>query len=314
MSNSRFGGASPGSNTPLPGPEIFGFPTETALELSRALENVRPISHRISVDGQVLQGLIGIFPLLERTHAGEKIPLGEVRAHEDSIKQIVHPFVDKHIPDNPIARSLGRFGKFAIDHLVELGFDQATAFAMSVAREYVPRAEPYVKLISGFDNPRQQFLEEIEAANLAILSAVESEGEQPGARTVARAIRKTLFEGILSGSDETRESFPIFSGSLAIRNTRARQMRFSERRIAALAPGILMMLDAPLPPDERRNRFIQSAKDNPIDSSSSPVSQQEIEAFSRSAPVILLAARDLIPQTGDEVIARFEEIKEFLKA
>lgn len=317
MPESHLGGIFFDAEPPKPPEEIFGFSTDAALKLGWALEGVSPVSRRLSADGHVLQGVIELFPLMEKVQAGENVTPQDVRPYRSAIKRVVHPIetADEILKTLSIIPPFA-LGRVALNKFLEREFVKKVPVATAKAREYIPRAEPYVELMARFDNPRNEFIDEIRAINADVLSAVTARGPEPSAREAAQGIRQVLFGELLQNPGAVAASLPMLSGALMIRNQRARPVRvLSEPLISALAPAILTMLAAPLPKEERRPDIVASiTRASAGDHLPHPLRHDQIHAFAEAAPVLLPSMRDLIPTDGREITERFEQVKEFLRA
>jgi hypothetical protein len=295
--------------------QIFGFPTEKLLEAADAATSLGPISRRIGQDGRIVGGLIGLFPLLEKLQDDEEISSGDINAHRSDIEDVVHPLVDEFMPSSRLLRPLGAFGKITLDLIVEKEFQHIVPFAMKKARGYVPRATPYVDVMAGFDNPRQQFTDEINAINRMVIADIDDKtaGKPISPLAAARSLRDILLRGLLGNPHEMEDELPAFSRLIAIRNSRAGSPgRVDLSEIAALSPGILQMLSSLDPEAERRQDILDGLKANPAPADTHPIDREEIESFEQAAPLIVPIVRDLIPKTGAEIQEKFEEVKAFL--
>jgi hypothetical protein len=185
---------------------------------------------------------------------------------------------------------------------------------MQKAKDYVPRAEPYMAVMSGFENPRQQFTDEVNALNSMVIEDIEgrSVGE-PTPFTAGRSLRGVLLSDLLRDPDAAASDLPILSNLRARRNSRAdvgKEVELSE--LAALAPGVMMMLGSLAPQDGRRPDIIKALKENPLPEDAHSIDREDLDRFERSAPMILPITRALIPQTGAEIQEKFEQVKAFL--
>lgn len=299
---------------PTGSPEaIFGFPSEKLQEAANAVRGMSPISPRISQDGRILGGLVGLFPLLEKLRAGEKIGRGDLHAHRSDIEDVVHPLVDEFMPASVFLRPLGALGKVTLDFVVEKEFEHIVPFAMKQAKGYIPRAEPYIYTIAAFTNPRHQFVNEVNTANRMVTAAIDESGEETDAFTAGRSLQDIIFRKLLHDPQSLASDLPAFSRLVAIRNSRANAGKDVDLvELAALAPGIMQMLGSLAPEEEQRPDIIEALKQNPLPGDSHSFDAQELSAFEQAAPVILPMARDLIPESGDGLRQALEEVKVFL--
>jgi hypothetical protein len=277
--------------------QIFGFPSEKLLEAADAARSVGPISRRIGQDSRILGGLIGLFPLLEKLHDEEDISSGDINSHRSDIEDVVHPLVDEFMPSSRLLKPLGAFGKITLDLIVEREFEHIVPFAMKKARDYVPRAAPYVDVMAGFDNPRQQFTDEINAINKMVIADMDDRSAgKISPLGAARSLRDILLRGLLGNPDEMEDELPAFSRLIAIRNSRAGSTsRVDLSEIAALSPGILQMLGSLAPESEQRQDILDRLKENPVSADTHSIDLEEIDSFEQAAPLILPIVRDLIP-------------------
>ncbi|HEX5456425.1 MAG TPA: hypothetical protein VFW77_03610 [Candidatus Saccharimonadales bacterium] len=295
--------------------QIFGFPTEKLAEIATAARSMNPISERIGQDGRILGGLIGLFPLLEMLHENREISPQAIEAHRSDIEDIVHPLVDEFIPSSRLFKPLGAIGKVTLDTVVEKEFPHIVPLAMRKAEGYIPRATPYIDVLAGFYNPRQQFADEVNAINRMVIADMDSRaaGKPISPLSAGRSLRNILLRGLLGKPDDMTDELPALSRLMAIRNSRAGipgSAGLSE--IAALASGILQMLGSLTPESERRQDILDALKENPVPEDTHSFDGAEIDSFEQTAPLVLPMVRDLIPKTGAAVRTKFEEVKAFL--
>jgi hypothetical protein len=300
--------------------EVFGFPTAAALELGTALDDMRRATGGVfGASGSLVTGALELFPLVARIQAEETVTADELQEHEAAVQE-VSPFLGtgghtilKLLNAIPPVELLGRivFRRDSGDAQAPPRLDPAVILAG--ASEFIPRAEPYVELLAGFPDPRAAFVEEIGRLNEDVLTAAAARRPEFGAKEAGAAIREVT--GDLVEVPGTVDGLPMLSGLLTIRQRRGRPLKLPPETVTAVtAPEILTLLDAPLPEAGRHPEIIEAVRRRPVAAArvAELMRGRELQALRAAAPRLLPGLRDLLPEEGAELRARFEEIRSFL--
>lgn len=297
--------------------DVFGFPTDKVLELGQALDHMHTATGGMfGSSGGMVTGAVELFPLVERFRDGEPVDIHELSSHEEAIRNIspllaAEESVLRLLSVIPRMETLGRivFGAARQRHVEP---DLAAILGQSSA--IIPRIEPYVELLAGFENPRAAFVGDIRMINRGVLSVAAQRRSDFGAKEVAVAVHEVASDVI----EEPEDSgvFPLVSGLLAVRQHHSRQLRLPPQTVIAMAaPEILTALAAPLTEVEQVPDIIEQVRSHPV--AVAHVAHlfrgNEFKALRTAAPVLLTSFRDLLPDTGQEISSSFEKAKEFLE-
>ncbi len=315
--------------------EVFGINTRPLLEAIDSAESLTTLSYEIPYE--TVSRPIGAASTLG-AHALRMLPLIEKAAEDRPLSP------EDTLPyRGVIKRSMMRVGVYTdskigrvktLDNLTVLGslalvgiparralnrrIDTEVASRLP---EYIPRikpalerAEPYVEFLEGFDNPRQQFVDEIGF----IYGAVASHTRQ-GARgridalAAAAGIRQTV-EELAQPNSQLRHRLPLLMGQ-APKDIKVPNM---PDKLAVAAPEILNILKSPLPPQSFDEGLHASVKrfQHPkrwLAKLHGPT-RRKLETLQRSGTRLLPAIRDVLPQSGQEVRRIYERIQELVNA
>lgn len=307
------------SSAELP-PEVFGFATDRVLAFGGALDDMREATGgAFGSSGGVVAGAMELFPLVARAQTGEAVTIEDMQAHETAVRQ-VDSFLGsrannllKLLTAIPPVELLSRivFRRPATEDPASGALSPAAILAGAAA--VLPRVEPYVELLAGFEDPRAAFVDEIGRLHADVLTAAGDRREQFGAKEVGAAVREVA--GDLVERPETADELPLLGGLLAIRQRHGRRLKLPPELVTAVvAPEILTILDAPLPADSQNPDAIEAVRRRPVAAThlAERMKGRELQALRSAAPVLLPGFRDLLPQTGSEVTGRFELVKGFL--
>lgn len=302
---------------PSPPEEIFGFATLPALELCQAMQGLRSVSRKLGADGETLEGMVEIFPLLDKVQSGVAVSRHDVRPYRRAIKKAVPLLeeVDDVMTKLTVIPPIGMVGRIALNLGIEAEFVKQVPYAVSRARTYIPRVEPYVKLFASYENPNKQLKSELGVINDMIIEAILSKSTEPGPNDAAEVLIG-LFETVLNGGKMSKK-FELIDSCIDIKRQRSGHISLlSKTKLTAITAEILTLLNAPFSPNSKAEQIIESVKQKTAESpQASPITKKDdLEALRQSAPIFLPAILSLLPTSGEECKRRFNEVKKFLAA
>ncbi len=300
---------------------VFGVPTRPILDLEKSIGYLGLAANRSLVSYRIRDRIepgLRVFPLVERIQQGEDISPDDVGPYVPTIKKLVG---GKLLAANRVASALYVAGlgvplKHAIDRRVEDQFAAKIPAALEQAGAYLPEVEPYVDFLSGFDNPKAEFVREIDIIASAIREASRRQATNNGHREVTSSdagyvIRQELERLMIDG--ESRDDLPMLT-EFAVKKM-GDDIKLPDVKIfGVIAPEIMEILDSPLSKDQRDSGFINSLRRNPhpLRGMAQFFKKSRLEWLAEGIQV-LSAIRDLLPTTGDELEKILQRANDFTK-
>lgn len=310
--------------------EVLGIPAQPLIDLTDAMSSInylasvarieRPysVSHAIFLAGRDTEKAIRIFPLIERIQAGEDIKPQDVRPYRKPIKRMVPKIstADRwaaassiFIVGIPIRRYLNR--------KVETEFPKRIPAMLDKAVEFTPLAEPYVEFLEQFENPREQFVSEVEVVAKNIRHTArhraKSHPRKPAvtAEDAAYAIRQQI-ELILSDST-IDQKLPMMS-HLLLEKMPKKTPKFNMDVLGVGAPEIIAALDNALPEEKRDYDFLNSVVNHPHPKRwlAEKFKSSELYSLKSIGRRLLPSIRDILPIEGKEVRNTYRRVQDFL--
>lgn len=300
--------------------EVLGLRTKPVLELNDALRHLGMATGNYSllrVSTGSLRSGFRVFPLVQRVQSGQEVNPEDVRPYLGAIKDLAGGGLKTADRTAFVMSGLG-IGiplRRKLNSKIEQEFVFRVPKALQKAGPVLPRAEPYVELIENFENPREEFVLELNIVAQAIRQASRQRASSHGRNEVSAtdagyAIRQQLGR-ILLNEDEVRQALPMVS-ELVSRHLPAGGVLPEEKVLAIAAPEIMDILDAALPQDQQDPHFIASLEHNPHPLRSIATIIQGSKLYSlKSSHKLLSSIRDLLPSRGSEAREIFERIKDF---
>ncbi|OVE79115.1 hypothetical protein BVY00_01240 [bacterium G20] len=300
--------------------QVFGVSTSSILDLEKSIGYLSIAANRSLLSYKVTERIepgLRLFPLIERVQQGEELTPEELKPYIPAIKKLVG---GKLLAANRVASALYVTGlgiplKHAIDRRIEDRFASHIPAALEQAGAYLPEVEPYVDFLAEFDNPRAEFVHEIDIIANAIRETSRKQATERGHHEVTSsdagyAIRRELGRLIIDG--KSHDDLPILS-ELVLKKLGKDNELPEEKVFGVIAPEIMAILDDPLPKDQKDRDFITSLIRNPhpLRGAAQFFKSTRLRFLSQSSP-LLSAVRDLLPTQGNEVATAFQKIKDFI--
>ncbi len=317
-------------NPELP-PEVLGIPSQPLIDLGDSVLSVASFAsdadklppgvwlNIYAVERRLENGL-RVFPLVQRMQAGEHLSPEDVRPYRKPIKRLAPRL---KTADNwatlfgviavgiPIRRTINR--------KVEEQFPERLPELLQKGSKCAPQAEPYVKFIEQFENPREQFISEVNLVAVGIRSAARQHAPWRGrqqlevtAKDAAFGIRQTI-DKILS-DPETQQNMPMLSHFISDELSK-KPLLLREDVLGVAAPEIISALEGALPEEKRDPEFLYSVyrHEHPKRWMAKKFKGMEMDRLNRIATKLLPSIRDLLPTKGSDARVIYQNILDFLK-
>ena len=153
--------------------QVFGVNTEAILELGRATTALGVLPPSVNLGLYALPDAVRLIPLVEEMQAGATLTPEDVRPYRKPIKKLSLEvsFADK-LAAGAGAVAVGIPIRRALNRKIEREFPARAASAIDQAREAVAAIEHDVNYISGFDNPQEQFVTELNGLAQMVSTAI----------------------------------------------------------------------------------------------------------------------------------------------
>lgn len=290
--------------TPEQPEQVLGIETEAILRLGRAATALGALPPRVNLGLYALPDAIRLVPLVEEMQSGTEITPEDVRPYRRPIKKLSLEvnFADK-LAATAGAVAVGIPLRRALNRKIEREFPTRTAEAIDKAREAVASIEHEVDYIASFENPREQFVTELNDLSQTVSSAIieqrdwrvhnnmpaESEVPKGAVGFFTKAVRKVKdFFGFFRRKPEINSEVTAYDAGAGIEKTfktltaspEVTEKRlpmlsklilgklpdtlpFTKDRLALVAPEILNFLFSTSPEDREANNLIESVNRNP---------------------------------------------------
>ncbi len=308
--------------------EVLGIPTRPLTELGQALGTMAFIDRSIMRYPYTTYGYhahystehaLSLWPLIERVQAGEELKPEDVRPYRKPIKKLVSKLntVDK-LAALSAGVGVGIPARRAINRRIEQEFPERVKPMLDKAKDYLPQAEPYVEFLSQFENPRQQFVNEVSilASNIRRYAREQSQqydDPEVTAEDAALGMQITI-ESITQHPDWSEEHLPMFS-NLVIKRVPPNTPMPPVEILAIAAPEIIKALDSALPNELRDPGFLRSVQNHPHSKRglAETFKHRQLYQVNEVANLLFPSIRDLLPESGQEVKDTYEKAKVFFK-
>ena len=289
---------------------VCGIKIKPVLSLTTAVEKLDN-TFRLRVPGllrEKAEAAIALYPLLQRAARGEKLTARDIRPYRSAIKDLHEgaKWADlglgclSFFPPAWIATVPTRI---TLHRKIERGFIEAIPEILEHVKDYAVKAYPYVEYIAGFENPRQQFQEEVKyLVDTVIDNANTLRGAQKNlneSELAGKAIHQTL-EKIINEDEEISANlslirglvFPLLPDDVSIPNS---------KMLGVVSPEIVGALERVLPEEDRtgyRNRLEKQL--HPLRESFlvSMFAGGKIMTLNKQLPMLFLSLREILPTNG----------------
>jgi hypothetical protein len=319
---------------PIPD-EVLGVPSKPLIGLADSLSSlvfVLPrgtvpygVSHGIHQADQAVKPALRLFPMVELYQTQGSLSPQEIRPYVMPIKQMSPRLRKAHqLAAAPSAFFSPLNGP--VNHLDKRISEEAPAYlpgimqtASEYATKYAPAAEPYVDFLEQFDNPRQQFVSELDLVATSIRSTAHRHARLAGrdanqitSEDTAAAIREVIKE--IHANTELAQSLPMFNG-LVLTRLPKELSALDNKHLGVLAPEIMAALDSALPVEKQDKSFIDGLLSHPARKRwlARKFKGTTFYSLEKISADLLPSIRDLLPTDGKEVRATYDRINEFLK-
>jgi hypothetical protein len=159
--------------------QIFGVDTKAILELGSAAAMLGVFSPRVNLGLLALPNAVRLMPLIE-TMQDRPLTAEDVRPYRKPIKDSISHLDMRVKPADKLAVAAGAIAigvplRRAINRKIEREFSPRTVEAVNKAREIVASIETDVDYFATFDNPKQQFIGELDFLAETVSTAIITE-------------------------------------------------------------------------------------------------------------------------------------------
>lgn len=153
--------------------QVFGVETEAILRLGRAATALGALPPRVNLGLYSLPDAVRLVPLVEEMQSGTPLTPEDVRPYRKPIKKLSMEvsFADKAAATAG-ALAVGIPLRRALNRKIEREFPVRAAEAIDKAREAVASIENDVDYVASFENPKEQFVTELNDLAQTVSSAI----------------------------------------------------------------------------------------------------------------------------------------------
>lgn len=254
--------------TPEQPEQVLGVETEAILRLGRAATALGALPPRVNLGLYALPDAIRLVPLVEEMQSGAEITPEDVRPYRKPIKKLSLEvsFADK-LAATAGAVAVGVPLRRALNRKIEREFPIRASEAIDKAREAVASIEHEVDYIASFENPREQYVTELNDLAQTVSTAIteqrdwrvrnnmpaEAEPEVPKGIVgfFTKAVRKVKdFFGFFRRKPEVNTEVTAYDAGAGIERTfksLAANPEVTEKRLPMLSKLMLDKLPNTLP-------------------------------------------------------------------
>ncbi len=199
--------------TPVQPEHVLGVETDAVLRLGRAATALGALPPRVNLSLYALPDAVRILPLVEQMQAGAKITPEEVRPYRKPIKKLSLgvSFADK-LAATAGAVAVGVPLRRALNRKIEQEFAGRAAEAIDKAREAVASIEHEVNHIASFENPRAQFVSELDDLARTVSTAITDQRDWRVRNNIAAKAEPETAKGIVGFFTKAVRSVKSFFG------------------------------------------------------------------------------------------------------
>lgn len=254
-----------------------------------------------------MRAAVALYPLIEQATTGE-ITTDDVRPYRKAIK-------DMHTNAGCAASALGCLSLFpplwvatipstmALNRRIERNFVDAIPDLMQNIRDQVARFQPLIDKLSQFENPRDQFTQELSR----VLSEIEFHDRADG-RTVSERTADIIVKIILDlKADTVSEKYPLLQLTVGKPLATLSDNDISTDRLGVAAPEIIKALEVTLD----KTGLYEKAIGSPtlLRYLAKIVEPGKMHALDTRLPRMMCAIRDILPTSGADVRRIYEVFK-----
>ena len=153
--------------------EIVGVETQAILRLGRAVTALGVLPPGVNLGLYALPDAVRLFPLIQEMQSGVPLTPEDVRPYRKPIKglSLELGFADKAAAAAGLL-AVGVPARRALNRKIEGEFPARASEAIAKAREAVADIEHEVDFVAGFENPKEQFLSEVNALAQTVSDAI----------------------------------------------------------------------------------------------------------------------------------------------
>ncbi|MEO8785156.1 MAG: hypothetical protein ABI221_02470 [Candidatus Saccharimonadales bacterium] len=159
--------------------QVLGIETEAILRLSRAATALGALPPRVNLGLYALPDAVRLVPLVQEMQLGATLAPEDVRPYRKPIKKLSMEvgFADKAAATAG-ALAVGIPLRRALNRKIEREFPVRAAEAIDKAREAVASIEREVDFVASFENPKEQFVTEINALAETVSTAITQQRDR----------------------------------------------------------------------------------------------------------------------------------------
>jgi len=277
--------------------EVLGLDTKALLHLGEVAATLDFLPASASATISKIPDATRVVPLVERMHSGAELTAKDVDPYKAAIVRL-----------SPSLKASKN---------IEADFQKQTKQTIEFARKKVKELglEEHADLLATFENPREQFVGELNDVAQRTYSSIEGHRDLRSlrARAAAKNQAPTAYDAgagisemlklFASNAPEAEEQYPILSSIL--RKLPLEKLP-SPKRLALLAPEILEFVFSAVPHDARYEKMLESVHAQPhrlrfLASFMRNVSPIDIKKAQFWAKNLLPAVRDVLPTDGSKL-------------
>jgi hypothetical protein len=197
--------------TPEQPEQVLGVNTKAILRLGRAVTALGVLPPKANLGLYALPDAIRLVPLVEEMQSGAEITPEDVRPYRKPIKRLSMEisFADKLAAG---AIAVGVPIRLTLNRKIEREFPSRAAEAIDKAREAVASIEHEVDYISSFENPREQFVTELNDLAQTVSSAITEQRDWRVRNNVPAETEPEVPKGIMGFFTKTVRKIRDFFG------------------------------------------------------------------------------------------------------
>ncbi len=156
--------------------QICGVDTDAILRVGRAALDLGVLSPKVNLGLITLPNVTRLVPLIEEMQAGVELSPEDIRPYRKPIKKLSPElgFADKAVATLGVL-AVGVPLRRALNRKIEREFSVRASEAVDKARETVASIENEVNIVASFENPREQFVNEVSELRQMTTKAIAQE-------------------------------------------------------------------------------------------------------------------------------------------
>jgi hypothetical protein len=195
---------------------VLGITTEAILRLGRAATALGVLPTRVSLGLYALPDAVRLVPLIQEMQSGTTLTPEDVRPYRKPIKKLSMEvgFADKAAATAG-ALAVGIPLRRALNRKIEREFPGRAAEAISKAREAVASIEPEVDFVASFENPKAQFVTEINSLANTVANAITEQRDKRLDGTIQKEDKPETYSGLAGLLTKAVHTVRSFFGKLS---------------------------------------------------------------------------------------------------